>query len=140
MTLQHSRTRSGVKSVSGVAKSHGDLNNTDAARSSERPLIDPAFAFRSLAIPSSADSDELRQRYRPFLLQPSVATEDWISRLELATVTKMAYEDLEKTGERIRVLVLYGSLRKRYVNQRTYLLNDILAISDIFKLDHTRNF
>jgi hypothetical protein len=125
MTLQNSGTRSGVKSASGIAKSHGDLNNTDAARPSERPPIDPAFAFRSLAIPPSADSDELRQRYRPFLLQSSVADDDWVSRLELATVAKMAYEDIEKTGERLRVLVLYGSLRERYVSLWPYLLNDV---------------
>lgn len=116
MTLQYSVTISDVKSFSGKAKSHDDLNNTDAMRPSQRPPLDHTFAFRSLAIPPSAGGDELGQRYRPFLLSPSVTNGDWVSRLELGTVTRMAYEDMEKTGERLRVLVLYGSLRKRYVS------------------------
>lgn len=120
MTMHNSETHSGVKAASGIAKSHGDLNNTDAARPFERPPMDPDFAFRSLAITPPADSDELRQKYRPFLLPSSVANEDWVSRLELATVTKMAYEDIEKTGNRLRILVLYGSLRKRYVSLLTF--------------------
>ena len=96
-----------------VATSRGDLNNTAAARAIERPIIDPAFAFSSLEIPLNEDDKEHRQRYRPFILDQEVATNDWVSKLELGTVAKMAYEDLERTDERLRVLLLYGSLRKR---------------------------
>lgn len=38
---------------------------------------------------------------------------DWISRLELETAINMAEADLARTKTRLRVLVLYGSLRKR---------------------------
>ena len=96
-----------------VATSRGDLNNTAAARAIKRPSIDPAFAFCSLEISINDDHEEHRRRYRPFLLDPKVATKDWVSKLELGTVAKMAFEDLERTGERLRILLLYGSLRKR---------------------------
>jgi hypothetical protein len=102
--------------VKGVATSNGDLNNTSAARVSRRPKIDPVFAYRSLAIPITTDDELVRQKYRPFLLEPAVESSDWVSRLELATATKMAHYDIERTSERLRVLVLFGSLRKRYVH------------------------
>lgn len=105
-----------AKSTNGVTTTNGDLNNTSSARASKRPKIDPAFAFRSLAIPITTDDDEVRQRYRPFLLDPAVEASDWVSRLELATAAKMAAQDIERTGERLRVLVLFGSLRQRYVH------------------------
>ena len=108
--------RRDAKTVSGFATTNGDLNNTSSARISGKPKIDPAFAFRSLAIPITTDDDDTRQRYRPFLLDPAVEASDWISRLELATATKMAAKDIERTGERLRVLVLFGSLRQRYVD------------------------
>ncbi len=107
-------TLQGVKTVSGIAKSNGDLNNTSSMRVSRRPKVDPAFVSRSLAISVSADDDEIRQKYRPFLLDPAVESSDWVSHLELATAAEMAYQDLERTNERLRVLVLYGSLRQRY--------------------------
>jgi arsenic resistance protein ArsH len=55
----------------------------------------------------------IRKAYRPFLLNPEVTSTDWISKLELSTVAKLAEEDLQKSGERLKVLVLYGSLRER---------------------------
>ena len=109
-------TRHDAKSANGVTTTNGDLNNTSSARASKRPKIDPAFAFLSLAISITADDDEVRQRYRPFLLGPAVEASDWVSRLELATAVKMAAQDIERTGERLRVLVLFGSLRQRYVH------------------------
>lgn len=114
MQTQEMSTRHDVKIVSGIVKSNGDLNNTSSMRVSKRPKIDPAFIFRSLAISISADDDKIRQKYRPFLLDPAVESSDWVSNLELATAAKMAYQDLEQTGERLRVLILYGSLRQRY--------------------------
>jgi hypothetical protein len=94
--------------------SAGDLNNVMAMRATEPPIRDHEFAYRSLAISASSEDPEFRQRYRPFLLDAIVQDSDWISRLELATVTKMAAEDLKTTGKRLRVLVMYGSMRKRY--------------------------
>ncbi|KAI1335032.1 flavoprotein-like protein [Xylariaceae sp. FL0016] len=69
--------------------------------------------FSTLAITEDQDEPTIRQRYRPFLLHYPMGPEDWISQLELNTVSGMAQKDLEKTGSRIKVLVLYGSLRKR---------------------------
>lgn len=82
-------------------------------RHAEKVAFDPSFAYQSLAIPASEDDPTIRSTYRPFLLNDSVTNTDWVSRLELATATEMAKKDFEKTGERLRVLVLYGSLRKR---------------------------
>ena len=38
---------------------------------------------------------------------------DWVSELELDTAMEMATRDLERTGERLKVMVLFGSLRRR---------------------------
>lgn len=92
---------------------NGDLNNTSVMRFVEPPIRKPAFAFKSLAPSASEDDSTVRMKYRPFLLSEEVMQSDWISKLELATVTEMAYDDLIKTGSRLKVLVLYGSLRKR---------------------------
>lgn len=92
---------------------NGDLNNTASMRVVLKPQRHPDFAFRSLAIPASIDHSTLRSRYRPFLLPDKIQCDDWVSRLELATVTEMAYNDFKITGERIKVLILYGSLRQR---------------------------
>ncbi|GFG26635.1 FMN-dependent NADPH-azoreductase [Aspergillus udagawae] len=70
-------------------------------------------SFRTLAIPESEDDWKIREKYRPFLLNPQQAAEDWANRLELDTVLDMAAEDLKATQKRMKVLVLYGSLRKR---------------------------
>ncbi len=67
-----------------------------------------------LALSASEDDVEIRSKYRPFLLDPEVEATDWISQLELDTVSSIAEKDIEKTGSRLKVLVLYGSLRKRY--------------------------
>lgn len=74
----------------------------------------PQPSFRTLAIPESEDDPKIREKYRPFLLNPQQAAEDWANRLELDTVLDMAEQDLKTTQNRIKVLVLYGSLRKRY--------------------------
>lgn len=82
-------------------------------RAAEKPIRDPQYAYRSLSIPAHCEESEFRKRYRPFLLDESIQVTDWISRLELATVTKMAEEEFKNTGRRLQVLVLYGSLRER---------------------------
>ncbi|KAL8675916.1 MAG: hypothetical protein Q9186_007504, partial [Xanthomendoza sp. 1 TL-2023] len=75
--------------------------------------VDQYYAHRSLAIRPEDDDHNIRTKYRPFLLDTATSESDWISQLELSTVTQMAEADLIKTGERIKVLVLTGSLRKR---------------------------
>ncbi len=96
-----------------AATSIGDLNNVSAMRATELPRRDPAFAYRCLAIEPQEDDPVVRRLYRPFLLSDDILHTDWVSKLELATATKMADEDLHKTGSRLKVLVLYGSLRRR---------------------------
>lgn len=68
-----------------------------------------------LPIASKDDDLEIRAKYRPFLLEPEFEASDWISELELDTAVSMAEADLAKTGSRLKVLVLYGSLRQRYI-------------------------
>lgn len=96
----------------GAPTSSGELNNVSAMRLTERPKTDLDFAYRSLAISVEDDDTKIHQRYRPFLLPNGSESSDWVSKLELATVTKIAYEDFERTGSRLKVLVLYGSLRQ----------------------------
>jgi len=111
-------TKKGDDNVSSILASiniNGDLNNTSAARFVEKPVIDPSFSFKSLAIPEADDDAEVRAKYRPFLLDERVRRTDWVAKLELATATKMAETDLRETGDRLKILMLYGSLRKRYV-------------------------
>ncbi|KAK8140610.1 hypothetical protein G3M48_003389, partial [Beauveria asiatica] len=68
-----------------------------------------------MKLPLAAEQDEhdIREKYRPFLRHfPKSDGPDWIQDLELDTVTEMARANLAHTGSRLKVLVLYGSLRK----------------------------
>jgi arsenic resistance protein ArsH len=66
---------------------------------------------RSLAIPEAEDDNDIRQKYRPFI--QGGTQDDWVSTLELTGVLDMAENDLRTTNKRLKVLVLYGSLRRR---------------------------
>lgn len=96
-----------------VATSWGDLNNVSAMRTTSELPVDHDYAHRSLAIRPEEDDPTSLSKYRPFLLDAAITESDWIGQLELSTVIKMVEEDLKKTGDRIKVLVLTGSLRKR---------------------------
>ncbi|PYH40449.1 arsenic resistance protein ArsH [Aspergillus saccharolyticus JOP 1030-1] len=67
--------------------------------------------YPSLAIPQSEDDADIRQQYRPFILDD--AAEDWVNALELTTAMNLAMQELQKSNNRLKVLVLYGSLRRR---------------------------
>lgn len=82
-------------------------------RASKTLVVDPLCAFKSLAIGPELDDAETRKVYRPFILNDEVTKSDWISKLELSTITKMAQADLRETNSRLKVLILYGSLRTR---------------------------
>jgi arsenic resistance protein ArsH len=100
--------------TSVATKMNGDLNNTAAERARAQIAVDPAYQGRSLAIPASQDDPVIRKSYRPFLLDEEKATNDWISQLELSTALKMAEPlTLNDGGERLKVLVLHGSMRER---------------------------
>ncbi|KAH7040043.1 flavoprotein-like protein [Microdochium trichocladiopsis] len=109
-----------------TADGHGDLNNSQAIRQRVVLDVDPAFSHVSLAIAEAEDDPSVRTQYRPFLLDAGSAgsssdgqgTEaadgDWVAKLELSTVLKMVQEEiLDKKQDRLRILVLYGSLRSR---------------------------
>ncbi|CVK84939.1 related to arsenic resistance protein ArsH [Fusarium mangiferae] len=93
---------------------HGDLNNSHAGRTAVELTPDPAFAYRSLAIDPSDDPSEVREKYRPFILEQKHINDDWIAELELSTAIQMVQSEiLDKGLDRLRILVLYGSLRSR---------------------------
>jgi hypothetical protein len=93
---------------------NGDLNNTAAERIRAEIAIDPAYHRTSLAIPAYEDEAHVRKTYRPFLLDDAHSDRDWVARLELSTTLKMVDSQiLQSGGERLRVLVLYGSMRER---------------------------
>ncbi|KAL5338042.1 arsenate resistance ArsH [Aspergillus crustosus] len=76
--------------------------------------ISKETALHTLEIPESEDDPSIRQKYRPFILPPSPSSEpDWIQGLELTTVLDLASKNLREKNQRLKVLVLYGSLRKR---------------------------
>jgi arsenical resistance protein ArsH len=108
-----SLTPGGSKNGNASININGDLNNLSSMRVVAPPTRDPAFAYLSLAIPASEDDARVRSEYRTFLLSEEAQQTDWVSKLELATATEMASRDLQTTGERLKVLVLYGSLRSR---------------------------
>jgi len=112
--IASSRQHQPQYNITETTSAKGDLNNVASMRQTDEILGNPDFAYHSLAIPAEEDEAVIRNNYRPFLLDTAVAEQDWIAKLELATVTEMAQRDLIKTGSRLKVLVLYGSLRQRY--------------------------
>ncbi|KAL3480951.1 flavoprotein-like protein [Aspergillus californicus] len=87
-----------------------------SAPSNSIPPINPKID--TLAIPSNTDDPEVRAKYRPFILdnEPQNQTDaepDWISPLDLSSVLQMSAQNLSETNNRLKVLVLYGSLRRR---------------------------
>lgn len=79
--------------------------------SSAVQVVTNNVSYRTLALHPSDDSPDIRQKYRPFILTD--ATEDWVNNLDLTTAVDMAEHNLQVTNERLKVLVLYGSLRRR---------------------------
>jgi arsenic resistance protein ArsH len=85
----------------------------------------------SLAISESKDDPEVRKNYRPFLLPEDVEAKDWISELELESVIRIAEKDLASTQSRLKVLVLYGSLRQRFVSHIVHSISSCPASHSI---------
>ncbi|KAK1050622.1 hypothetical protein LTS16_003120 [Friedmanniomyces endolithicus] len=99
--------------TTATTRVNGDLNNTEVLRKPIEFAPDHAYSGRTLAIPETEDDSTIRARYRPFVQRPDVARNDWVSKLELSTALKMAEADMRDGGERLKVLILYGSLRQR---------------------------
>ncbi|KAG9203465.1 hypothetical protein G6514_002832 [Epicoccum nigrum] len=94
--------------------STGDLNNTAAERARKELEVDPAYRHGSFALSQAQDDAEVRRKYRPFLLDEETEKSDWVAQLELSTALKMVEDQVVANGgERLRVLVLHGSMRNR---------------------------
>ncbi|KAF2665267.1 arsenate resistance ArsH [Microthyrium microscopicum] len=95
-------------------QSNGDINNTAAARAQVLIEGDISYTGRDLSISPAEDDAQVRQDYRPFLLAEEIAKGDWVAELELNTALQIVdREIIRKSQERLKVLVLYGSLRER---------------------------
>jgi arsenic resistance protein ArsH len=106
--------RSFVQFARNMAAPNGDLNNTSAERARIELAVEPAYNGVSLAIPSSEDDPNVRKSYRPFLLDGEEAKDDWVAQLELSTALKIVKTQIMERGDaRLRVVVLYGSMRQR---------------------------
>jgi arsenic resistance protein ArsH len=93
---------------------HGDLNNIHAARAAAQLIVDPVYAHRSFAIRADEDDSSVRANYRPFLLPEDFIADDWIAQLELSTALRLVESEIFlQNQDRLRILVLYGSLRSR---------------------------
>lgn len=93
---------------------NGDLNNTAAERLRKEIAIDPEYRNRSFAISPSQDDSTIRKSYRPFLINDELPEDDWIAQLELSTALKMVEASIiNNGGDRLKVLVLHGSMRSR---------------------------
>ncbi len=100
--------------ISALDMANGDLNNVTVERARRELEVDPAYHKQSFAIPEYQDDAEIRRKYRPFLLDEETSKSDWISQLELSTVLKMVKDQGLSSGQdRLRVLVLHGSMRNR---------------------------
>lgn len=103
--------------ISRNMNGHGDLNNSHAARPQAELAPDPAYSGRSFAISKGDDEPEVREHYRPFLLDEAHEAVDWVAQLEMSTALKMVESEIISRGqERLRILVLYGSMRSRLVS------------------------
>jgi hypothetical protein len=99
---------------SPTMNNQGDLNNSDARRPHVEFPIDPTYDRISLAILEQDDDPTVRAQYRPFLLSEPFVSQDWVAQLELSTMLKMVENEIiEKKQDRLRILVLSGSLRSR---------------------------
>jgi arsenic resistance protein ArsH len=93
---------------------NGDLNNTLAIRPAVSLDVDPAYNGRTFAICAAEDDAQVRANYRPFILDETVSSTDWVAKLELSSVLRMVDQEIFAKGQdRLRVLVLYGSMRAR---------------------------
>ena len=117
-TLAHNKMTAHASRPVVASNGQGDLNNTAAARAVTETTINPAYSYKSFALQPHEDDAVVRDQYRPFLLPDRFAADDWVAQLELSTTLQMVQSEiLDKKLDRLRILVLYGSLRNRYAQQ-----------------------
>lgn len=116
MAQVQTHTPNGNNIVAAAMNGHTpspSLAKMDASISSSSS---PESSSRSLAIPESEDAREIREEYRPFILSTEKPEDDWVNDLELDSVMDLMENQLRSPGgARLKVLVLYGSLRRRLV-------------------------
>lgn len=118
--VQRFRSQNQQSTSMNIATSdHASHIQKRVVNTESNPLLskDPdTISTTSSSLPpfSSPQNGAVPLKHQPFLMDQSILESDWISRLELKTVTKIAHDDLLKTGKRLRILILYGSLQKRY--------------------------
>jgi hypothetical protein len=120
---------------------NGDLNNTAAERSRVQLTADPAYRHVSHALTSATDDSEVRSAYRPFLQDNVPPSQDWVSQLELSTVLKMVDKQVLQAGQdRLKVLVIYGSMRQRYgISACSHLKAEVLTKTGLIRASlHSR--
>lgn len=106
--VRHSFARE-KPSPTSMQQTYNTLNGLTANAATSDPRL-------RLSIPPYEEDPAFRSKYRPFLQHDTVSESDWVARLELDVVGGMVAADLAATGgERIKVLVLFGSMRARWV-------------------------
>lgn len=110
--------------ASTTMNGHGDLNNSFASRPRVELVPEPGYTRQSFAISTENDDPDVRKRYRPFLLDETHQAVDWVAELELSTTLKLVESKIINPGQdRLRILVLYGSMRSRLVHNDLFLLD-----------------
>ena len=100
-----------------IAVTNGHTPSPSQAKMNGSALLSPSPP-RSLSISESEDDREIREKYRPFILSTEKPEDDWVNDLELDDVMNLMENQLRSPGgERLKVLVLYGSLRRRLVSK-----------------------
>ncbi|KAG9252695.1 flavoprotein-like protein [Emericellopsis atlantica] len=89
---------------------HSHANGSFSQSAKVNKSVAPAL---DLSIGEAEDDSDIRAKYRPFILDHEDTASDWVSELELDTVIDLAQANLEMTGSRLKILVLYGSQRQR---------------------------
>jgi len=72
-------------------------------------------------VPVAEIGEELTRKYRPYLLPNEEGEKDWISEQELDTVERISKENLQRGEGPLKILVLYGWLRERFVCSPLYM-------------------
>ncbi|KAK2754292.1 hypothetical protein FQN54_007172 [Arachnomyces sp. PD_36] len=114
MAQAQTQTPSGKNIATAAMNGHTSSPFQAKVNASISSSFSPGSSPRSLSIPESEDDSEIREKYRPFILSTEKPEDDWVNDLELDSVMNLMENQLRSPdGARLKVLVLYGSLRRR---------------------------
>lgn len=109
------QSTNGYADAAATAKLNRDDSRSDRPATSIKNIKSKfSIGYRTLAISQDEDDPQIRKKYRTFILDAE-AENDWVNDLELDAVLDMADRDLRERKKRLKVLVIYGSLRRRSV-------------------------